>query len=340
MAKLASAPDISEIIDAVRADVAAGESVIERAREDHGIGFDGDDDGPLTQAWKRRDQSVKATPSMISEMLASLIGYIVEAERRGRPLTVGVGLTRLREHYDGYNPRDLPADEQTWQAFALKHVPLPAARVVELIGKVRLRGGMLRCTKCGTRSKAECGCGAPYVGEHRWAMRMADVPEPAVAETALDRAMAAIAASPEKSNRAIAAEIGVSAQTVKRAREQMEQAVGDVAPDVAPDRRTGRDGRSYPVARKDVPLVELDYDLTQEMHPDAITPEQRWQWSAAALFGDLIAARAYWKREFGDWQTFRPPVELLALMDQASSVMQSLTSDLGKGGKHGEAAHS
>jgi hypothetical protein len=261
MAKLAPAPDISEIIDAVRADVAAGESVIERAREDHGFGFDGDDDGPLTQAWKRRDLTVEATPSMINEMLASLIGYIVEAERKGRPLTVGVGLTRLREHYDGYNPRDLPPDEQTWQAFALKHVPLPAARVVELIGKVRLHGGMLRCTKCGTRSKAECGCGAPYVGEHRWAMGVGTIPaepEPAKAETALDRATAALAASPEKSNRAIAAEIGVDRQTVKRAREQMKSAGDNSPPDSPPETRVGRDGRSYPVARKD------------EMHPDDV----------------------------------------------------------------------
>ena len=246
MAKVASAPDISEIIDAVRADVAAGESVIERAREDHGFGFDGDDDGPLTQAWKRRDLTVEATPSMINEMLISLIAYIVEAERKGRPLTVGVGLTRLREHYDGYNPRDLPPDEQTWQAFALKHVPLPAARVIELIGKVRLHGGMLRCTKCGTRSRCECGCGVPYVGEHRWATGMADAPEPAVAETALDRAMAAIAGSPEKSNRAIAAEIGVSEPTVRRAREQMKNTGIDDAPDDAPETRLGRDGRSYP----------------------------------------------------------------------------------------------
>ena len=267
MAKLASAPDISEIIDAVRADVAAGESVIERAREDHGFGFDGDDDGPLTQAWKRRDLTVEATPSMINEMLASLIGYIVEAERKGRPLTVGVGLTRLREHYDGYNPRDLPPDEQTWQAFALKHVPLPAARVVELIGKVRLHGGMLRCTKCGTRSKAECGCGAPYVGEHRWAAGMADVPEPAKAETALDRAMAAIAASPEKSNRAIAAEIGVGLETVRRARQKLTDAGGDGSPDGSPEMRVGRDGRSYPVARKEVP-AEPDQKTTGISTPE------------------------------------------------------------------------
>ena len=109
----------------------------------------------------------------------------------------------------GFGPRDLPPDEQSWEVFVTKHPPPPAERIAELIGKMVHHGGMLRCTKCGTKSKCECGCGAPYVGEHRWASPVVP-PEPTKGPGALDRAAAAIAAHPEKSNRAIAAEIGVA----------------------------------------------------------------------------------------------------------------------------------
>jgi hypothetical protein len=53
--------------------------------------------------------------------------------------------------------------------------------------------------------------------------------------TALDRATAAIKAAPEKSNRSIAREIGVSLDTVNRARNR--------SPDRSP--RIGRDGKTY-----------------------------------------------------------------------------------------------
>jgi hypothetical protein len=59
------------------------------------------------------------------------------------------------------------------------------------------------------------------------------------------RAAAAVLAHPEKSNRAIAAELGVSNQTVMRAREQG-------APSGAPEKRVGKDGKSYPAWRATV----------------------------------------------------------------------------------------
>jgi hypothetical protein len=64
---------------------------------------------------------------------------------------------------------------------------------------------------------------------------------PAPEPTALERAIAAIKASPEKSVREIADEIGVSRQTVMRARQQRENVAGDVTVNVT----VGRDGRSY-----------------------------------------------------------------------------------------------
>jgi len=69
--------------------------------------------------------------------------------------------------------------------------------------------------------------------------------EPAKAKTALARAIAAVEAHPEKSNRAIAAEIGVSEPTVRRAWWQIHTAHGADATDDATAARIGRDGKSY-----------------------------------------------------------------------------------------------
>jgi hypothetical protein len=186
-----------------------------------------------------------------SAMLPEMIGRIVSYERAGRHVAAGMGLARLRQHYETFDPRDLPADEQSWEAFATKHLLLPQMRIAELIGKMVHHGGLLRCTKCGTRSKCECSCGAPYVGEHRWATpieKAGDIAKakPAREPSALDRAAAAIAASPEKSDRAIATEISCDHKTVAKAR----RAMADSPPDSPPEKRVGRDGRSYPAGRE------------------------------------------------------------------------------------------
>jgi hypothetical protein len=334
MAKVEPAPDIAEVVKATRAEVAAGERLVQKASEDFGLDPHDDEDGPLTRAWKRRDLTVKATPSMINEMLINLIEFIVASERKGRRVAAGAGLVRLREHYDNVDPRDLRPDEQSWLAFATKHLPLPPERVAELIGKTVLHGGVLRCTKCGTFTRCACGCGRPYVSGHRWGMgveaiepaKVAPAPQP----SALDRAAAAIAAHPEKSNRVIAAEIDVAEPTVRRARQRIRDAGGDDAVDDAVDGRVGRDGRrrKLPGRTAAFQMPDPDRDLLQDTHPDAITEEQRWQWSAANAAGDAIAMRAFWAREFGDWQRFKPPSELLTLAQDAVAAWQSLASDL------------
>lgn len=76
----------------------------------------------------------------------------------------------------------------------------------------------LECSGCGAEANASCDCAKPYV--------------PARAKAA-----AAIVAKPEKSNRAIADEIGVSHETVRRARES-------TATGVAVDERVGLDGKT------------------------------------------------------------------------------------------------
>jgi hypothetical protein len=76
----------------------------------------------------------------------------------------------------------------------------------------------LQCSACGAEANASCNCGKPYV-------------------PARQRAADAIQANPDKSDRAIAGEIGVGKDTVRRAR----ASTGAPAP---VDVRIGKDGKA------------------------------------------------------------------------------------------------
>jgi hypothetical protein len=91
----------------------------------------------------------------------------------------------------------------------------------------------MTCTGCGAEANASCNCGKPYVPKKQ-------------------RAVEAIAANPNKSNRAIAEDAGVAEATVRRARE--EGASHD-----APERE-GRDGKVYRL-----PVREVEPDGPQEI---------------------------------------------------------------------------
>jgi hypothetical protein len=86
----------------------------------------------------------------------------------------------------------------------------------------------LSCSACGAAGEANCDCGAPYM-------------------PASVRAAKAITATPNKSDRAIAAEIGVADRTVNRARA--------TATHDAVESRVGLDGkaRKQPAKRKRLP---------------------------------------------------------------------------------------
>jgi transposase len=95
------------------------------------------------------------------------------------------------------------------------------------------------------------GCGAPYV-------------------PASQRAAAAIAASPGKSDRAIAAEIGVSDFTVRKARKR-------TASNLAVEKRVGKDGK----ARK-MPAAKVETFSADEFDAeDGITVDMVEQANAA-----------------------------------------------------------
>lgn len=92
---------------------------------------------------------------------------------------------------------------------------------------VRMVVQVMACSYCGSEADATCTCGEMYV------------PKAA-------RAAEAVSAHPEKSDRALAAEIGVARSTIQRAR----QSGGPCGPPdqeaVAQERR-GRDNKAYRV---------------------------------------------------------------------------------------------
>jgi hypothetical protein len=84
----------------------------------------------------------------------------------------------------------------------------------------------MQCTVCGAEANASCNCGQPYV-------------------PAKQRAAEAVAANPQKSDRAIAEEIGVSHPTVAKARKE---ATGNDLPVDKP--RVGKDGKTRRLPEK------------------------------------------------------------------------------------------
>jgi hypothetical protein len=329
--------------------IAEGEAIVERARETFDLPkSSGDGDGPLTRAWRRGKfppRTPQATLTETSEHQPSLVEMaerVVAFERSGRWIAAAMGLAVLRRRYEELDREDLPTDQRTWADFVEKHLQslVPAERVNDLLGRMLHRNSMLRCVKCGAEARCECSCGRPYVGENQgWAMGVQPTPisEPAKAPTALDRALAAIEADPDRSDRAIAAEIGVDHKTVAKARKSLEdQEIDEMeadSPDDSPVGRVGRDGRRRKLPGKARPLAPIappdpDRDLLQEEHPDATTAEQRWRWSAENVAGDAIAMRAFWNKQFGDWHKFEPPTALIKLAHQAVAEWKSLVGDL------------
>jgi hypothetical protein len=100
--------------------------------------------------------------------------------------------------------------------------------------------GRIECSACGAATDAACGCGAPYV-------------------TAKERAKVAVAAHPEMSDRAIAAEIGVTHPTVAEARKET------TGNDFPVDKRTGLDGKKRRVPKPHTAPAE-DMPSEKEAH--------------------------------------------------------------------------
>lgn len=101
------------------------------------------------------------------------------------------------------------------------------------------------CSSCGATVDAACDCGLPYM-------------------PAGQRAAAAVAANPQMSDRAIAQELGVGSNTVRRARER-------TAPHGAVDGepRVGLDGKVRRLPRR------IDEDDEEEFSPKELAARDR-----------------------------------------------------------------
>jgi hypothetical protein len=199
-----------EIIDATKAAIADGEARVQRALDDLPRRKEPPPAPPPPPRAAEEDDG-GAVMSVDQH-----IAHIRECAGRNRWATAGFGLIELRKWYEASDPTAFADDERTWPAFIAKRLPSIAPTEIDrLIGKVQYHGGALQCTRCGAEAVCHCGCGALYAVQHPWA---APPPAPAPKVSALERAAAAILAAPEKSDRAIAAEIGVGHQTVGRAR--------------------------------------------------------------------------------------------------------------------------
>jgi hypothetical protein len=83
-------------------------------------------------------------------------------------------------------------------------------------------------------------------------------------------------------------------------------------------------------------------DDTEEMplvEDDDGDDEESWQLSLGTSAGEAVALRALWRHEFGNWEQYEPPSELVTLAEQAAIAWAELVNELKarlekSGGRH------
>jgi hypothetical protein len=71
-------------------------------------------------------------------------------------------------------------------------------------------------------------------------------------------------------------------------------------------------------------------DPIQEACEDCETAAEHWQRSLENLAGDALSVRAFWKRQFGDWQQFKASPSLIKLARRAAKEWTDVARDLAK----------
>jgi hypothetical protein len=114
----------------------------------------------------------------------------------------------------------------------------------------------LACSACGAEANASCNCGKPYLPR--------------------ERAAKAVAEHPEKSDRAIAEEIGVSHPTVAKARR--EAATGNDLP--VEKSRIGKDGKTRKLPNRIESACDIDWEWHREddSESDAVMHARAAEW--------------------------------------------------------------
>jgi hypothetical protein len=140
------------------------------------------------------------------------------------------------------------------------------------------------CTACGAEANVSCNCGQPYVPKSV-------------------RAREAVKANPEKSSRAIAAEIGVDKNVVEKARKEL---TGEHSP---VDERIGLDGKT-----RKLPAREAQDDTPYD--PDN--------------YNDAFLVRADSAREFAVFTGDKPTKKTVAMARRVATVWSDLADSMEK----------
>jgi len=93
---------------------------------------------------------------------------------------------------------------------------------------------------------------------------------------------------------------------------------------------TGKDGKNPATKPKKAKATSMSADdpIQEPYDPDCITDQQRWEWSLGHFAGDAVAMRAFWTRQFGDWEKFKVPSPLVKLVEQAAKAWAEFASEL------------
>jgi hypothetical protein len=168
----------------------------------------------------------------------------------------------------------------------------------------------MACVSCGAEANASCNCGVNY-------------------QPKSIRATEAVRANPGKSDRAIAAEIGVSPMTVNRVRATV--------PDVTVDKRVGLDGKTRRAAKpkaassKDIAAERFDTHVLELIRLTKGHKPQRFAKTAVAL--PLLGDLAHFIREL---VTVRRLVAETPTDDSAASAAKRKAAHAAaEGGRHG-----
>lgn len=147
----------------------------------------------------------------------------------------------------------------------------------------------MACTACGSEANATCNCGKPYVPKKQLA---AD----------------AIAANPQKSDRAIAADLGIDHKTVGAARRE-------TGGEDSPPEREGRDGKVYRLPVRAGADDGDDEDIEADVEP--------------ANYRGAFLIRADQAKRFA---TYSGPIthEIVAMARQVATAWAELAAQLEK----------
>ena len=90
----------------------------------------------------------------------------------------------------------------------------------------------------------------------------------------------------------------------------------------------GKDGVEQPRAKvKPADSGEIAAD-EQDLQFKDWPPQQRWQYGLDSLASWTISLPDHWTREFGDWESFEAPSDLITLAEQAAEAWTKIAAKL------------